>query len=266
MLFFELLQLMRVFLDYLCIEYLWHMPIMPPTNRNGIIYLVESLPQGTVGAHGCAVPCWVASSLLVSKRSGRVVGVSSLNLVRLGTLGALLAGVAWTVLGLVNMATIGGRSSEALSSAFLDETLYLVALVGTLGGVVGLHARQTPSYGRLGSAGFLAAFTGTAILLVGLILSFLAGGVFGTTFLDPVLGAGLWCVLVGFVLLGAATLRLKALPQWCGVPLIVCLPLAIILGDYGGGIVLGVTWLAVGCALLSQHDVSALLRTGRRKS
>jgi hypothetical protein len=37
MVLFELLQLMRVFLDYLRIEYLWHVLIMPLTNRNGII-------------------------------------------------------------------------------------------------------------------------------------------------------------------------------------------------------------------------------------
>ena len=37
MLYFELLKLMRVFLDYLRIEYLWHVLIMPPTNRNGMI-------------------------------------------------------------------------------------------------------------------------------------------------------------------------------------------------------------------------------------
>ena len=191
--------------------------------------------------------------------------MSSLNLVRLGALGALLAGVAWTVLGLVDLATVGGPGSEVLSSAFFGDMLYLVALAATLGGIVGLHARQTPSYGRLlGTAGFLAAFTGTAILVVGLVLTFLLGGVSGTAFLDPVLGAGLWCVLVGFVLLGAATLRLKVLPRWCGVALIICLPLAIALGDYGGGIVLGVNWFAIGYALLSHHDVSALLRTGRR--
>jgi hypothetical protein len=195
---------------------------------------------------------------------GRGVGVSTLNLGRLGTFGALLAGVAWTVLGLADLATVVGRGSEVLSSAFFDETLYLVALPATLGGVVGLHDRQTPSYGRLGTAGFLAAFTGIALLLVGLILSFLVGGDFRTAFLDPVLGAGLWFVLVGFVLLGAATLRLKALPRWCGVALSICLPLAIILGDYGGGLVLGVTWLAICYVLVSHHDVSALLRSRRK--
>jgi len=179
-----------------------------------------------------------------------------------------VAGVAWTVLGLADLATVGGRGSEVLSSAFFDETLYLVCLAGTLGGVVGLHNRQTPSYGRLGTAGFLAAFTGIALLIVGLILSFilsfLVGGDFRTAFLDPVLGAGLWSVLVGFVLLGAATLRLKALPRWCGVALSICLPLAIILGDYGGGLVLGVTWLAISYVLVWHHDVSALLQSRRK--
>jgi hypothetical protein len=39
MILFELLKLMRVFLDYLRIEYLWHVLIMPLTNRNGITVL-----------------------------------------------------------------------------------------------------------------------------------------------------------------------------------------------------------------------------------
>src|SRR5215217_6187636 len=38
MVLFELLQLARVFLYYLRIEYLWHALIMPLTNRNGIIW------------------------------------------------------------------------------------------------------------------------------------------------------------------------------------------------------------------------------------
>src|SRR5829696_8243590 len=36
MILFEFLKLMRVFLDYLRIEYLWHVLIMPLTNRNSI--------------------------------------------------------------------------------------------------------------------------------------------------------------------------------------------------------------------------------------
>jgi hypothetical protein len=54
------------------------------------------------------------------------------------------------------------------------------------------------------------------------------------------------------------------LPRWCGVLLIICLPLAIALGDYGGGAVLGLLWLAVAYALLAQRDVSALLHTRKK--
>src|SRR5215211_1494901 len=190
--------------------------------------------------------------------------VSSLDLVRLGALGAILAGVAWIASSLLAAVVASGRSPEVPGFASLDEALYIVAVAGTMGGIVGLHARQAPSYGRLGTAGFLATFTGTALLLIGLILSFTMGSVFGPTLLDLVLGLGLWGTLLGFIVLGAATLRLEALPRWCGVLLITCLPLAIALGDYGGGAVLGLLWLAVAYALLSQRDVSALLRTRKK--
>jgi hypothetical protein len=190
--------------------------------------------------------------------------VSSLNLVRLGALGAILAGVAWIASSLLEAAVASGRSPEVLDLASLGEVLYIVAVAGTMGGIVGLHVRQAPSYGRLGTVGFLATFTGTALLLIGLVLSFTMGSVFGPTLLDLVLGLGLWAALLGFMALGAATLRLGVLPRWCGVLLITCLPLAIALGDYGGGAVLGLLWLAVAYALLSQHDVSALLRTRKK--
>jgi len=179
-------------------------------------------------------------------------------------LGAILAGVAWIASSLLAAVVASGRSPEVPGFASLDEALYIVAVAGTMGGIVGLHARQAPSYGRLGTAGFLATFTGTALLLIGLILSFTMGSVFGPTLLDLVLGLGLWGTLLGFIVLGAATLRLEALPRWCGVLLITCLPLAIALGDYGGGAVLGLLWLAVAYALLSQRDVSALLRTRKK--
>ena len=187
-----------------------------------------------------------------------------MNLVRLGAMGAILAGVAWIASSLLEAAIASGRSPEVLGFASLDEALYVVAVAGTMGGIVGLHVRQVPSYGRLGMVGFLATFTGTALLLIGLVLSFTMGSVFGPTLLDLVLGLGLWAALLGFMALGAATLRLGVLPRWCGVLLIICLPLAIVLGDYGGGTVLGLFWLAVAYELLSQHDMSALLRSRKQ--
>jgi hypothetical protein len=190
--------------------------------------------------------------------------MSSLDLVRLGALGAILAGAAWIASSLLTAAIASGRSPEVIGFASLDKTLYLVAMAGTMVGTVGLHSRQAPSYGKLGTAGFLATFTGTALLLFGLVLSFTIGSVFAPTLLDAMLGLGLWDALIGFIILGAATLRLGVLPRWCGVLLIICLPLAIALGDYGGGAVLGLLWLAVAYALLAQRDVSALLRTRKK--
>ena len=179
--------------------------------------------------------------------------MSSSNLIQWGALGAMLAGVVWIASGIIDMVLMEGQGS-----ASLQEVLFIVALVGVLGGLVGLHARQTPHYGWLGTAGFLAAFISSTLLLIALVLTF----VVRSNVLDPVLALGLLGALVGLVLLGAATLRVGVLPRWCGLVLIFFLPVAIALGDYGGGIVLGLVWLVVGYILLSQRDVSAMVGGG----
>ena len=120
---------------------------------------------------------------------------------------------------------------------------------------MGLHVRQAPRYGQLGSVGFLTSFLGVLLLLIGLTLSYLVGGL-----LDQVLGLGFLVALVGFMLLGAATLRLGALPRWCGLLLPACLPLTIILGHYGGSVALGLIWLALGWTLFLRRDLSALFQ------
>jgi hypothetical protein len=187
----------------------------------------------------------------------------SLSLVRLGAYFALFAGAAWTVLGFITAITLI-RGGGVHSPAFLGSVLYVVALVGTLGGIVGLHFRQASGYGLLGKVGFAAAFSGTALLLAGLVLIFALGDAPEPALLDPVLALALWDALAGFALLGVATLRLATLPPPCGWALLTCPPLALLFGDYGGGMVLGLAWLVVGYALLSQRDVSALLRTKSR--
>lgn len=196
-------------------------------------------------------------SLLPERRSR----AADFDLVRLGAHGALLAGAAWMISSITTTTILLVQNPGLYGFVTLTEASYLAALAGTLGGVIGLHARQRTSYGLLGAAGFFGAFTGTSLLLVGLTVSFVSGSLSGLTFLDPILGVGLWGSLLGYLLMGIATLRLRVLPQWCGALLIFSVPIAIALGDFGGAAVLGLLWLAVGYALLSQHDVSALLRT-----
>ncbi len=98
----------------------------------------------------------------------------------------------------------------------------------------------------MGLAGFLAAVAGTALVLFVLLI-----GLSRRDLLDLLLGPGFLGMLVGFVVLGLATIRGMVLPGWCGVALIVALPVAATLGDYGGGMVLGLLWLALGYALWS---------------
>jgi hypothetical protein len=75
--------------------------------------------------------------------------------------------------------------------------------------------------------------------------------------LDLLLLLGLLGMLLGFVLLGIATLRARVLPQWAGVALILVLPVAALLGDYGGGLVLGIVWLALGYVLLAARALGS---------
>jgi hypothetical protein len=70
-----------------------------------------------------------------------------------------------------------------------------------------------------------------------------------------ILDIGTLGVLLGFVLYGAATLRARVLPLWCGVLIIICLPVRIAMFpvDPWGLVVLGVLWLALGYALWSRR-------------
>jgi hypothetical protein len=165
-------------------------------------------------------------------------------------------------LGLATLIALGRGGIN--SPGLLGQALYIMALAGMLGGIAGLYARQASGYGLFGKAGSLSAFSGTVVLFAGLVLSFILGDSPGPAFLEPTLALALWVTLVGFVLLGVANLRLAALPSSCGWTLLACPTLALLLGDYGGGAVLGLTWLLVGHALLSQRDVSTLLRTRSR--
>ncbi len=183
--------------------------------------------------------------------------MSSAELVRWGVLGAFLAGVAWVVSGLISLA-IPGQGTEEIGSYsyYLLETMFCVASVGMLGGLVGLHARQVPSYGVLGATGFYAAFIGTALMLLSTVATVLVG----REVLDWLFVLGFLGACVGLVLLGAATLRAGVLPRWCGVLLIVAvfgIPVYFALGDYGGAILYGLLWLALGYTLWSQSGTAA---------
>lgn len=186
------------------------------------------------------------------------------ELVRWGALGALLAAIAWTASGIIAFMLVQPPASNMGSvgslSWYLIESSDAIAEVGMMGAVVGLHARQTPSYGRLGTTGSIVAFVGAALAALSTVLWLLTGygdGIVGLLFSLGGLG-----VLVGFPILGVATLRAGVLPRWCGLLLVgwlVYFPLIFFLLDFYGEAraLFGLMFLALGYALWSQRGASA---------
>jgi hypothetical protein len=105
---------------------------------------------------------------------------------------------------------------------------------------------------RLGGLAAVLALLGTALLCA--IIGIVSGDALGEAVLGSIFVLGILGWFVGFPLLGIATLRSRMLPRWCGVLLLAYFPLfLLLLGSYGwGGIALGLLWMALSYALLSQ--------------
>ena len=177
--------------------------------------------------------------------------MSSSELIRWGGLAAIGGGVLFIVYSLLEAAT--GRGDLAGPLDLLAIVAYALLVVG----LVGFHALQQRSYGRIGRAGLyttIAAFVLWEILL----LAGLLGGGAGLVWLVPI---GVLGALVGEVLYGAATLQARVLPRWCGILFILLMPVTIFLGSVLTGVYstiwAGLVWLALGYALWSHSGAAA---------
>jgi hypothetical protein len=169
----------------------------------------------------------------------------SSNLVRWGGLAAMLGGVMWVVLGLGAVVgvlqAIPGRE---------DVVLFIVALLLTAAGLVGLHTLQKGSYGRLGQAGFYISLTAVTARILGAVV-FLAG----SSALEWISLPGTLGMLVGFVLYGFATLQARVLPRWYGLALIVSMPVSLPLAVYGT-VLFGLFLVVLGYVLWLRRDAT----------
>jgi len=169
------------------------------------------------------------------------------GLVRWSAIGLMLGGVSWVVLGLSAvfgyLQVIPGRE---------DVVLFVVALLFTAAGLVGLHTLQKESYGLLGQAGFYIALVAITGRILGAVL-FLVGSSLHDGFPFPVATIGM---VVGFVLYGVATLRARVLPRWYGLALIVSMPVSLYLATYYGTVLFGLILVALGFVLWLRRGVA----------
>jgi hypothetical protein len=177
--------------------------------------------------------------------------MSSSGLVRWGGLAAMAAGAVWVVSGILALVYQGVHAPGTFAD-YLVEGTFAAGLLLTAVGMVGLHALQKDNYGRIGRAGFYTVVVASLGQVLGTVV-LLAGSTALAWLVFPV---GVLAVLVGFVLYGAATLQARVLPRWCGIGLIAGLPIAIALGLYGGNVLFGLFWLALGHLLLQRGQLA----------
>jgi hypothetical protein len=183
------------------------------------------------------------------------------RLVQWGAIGGVIAGVAWGVSGVLALVFPGevAFGPEYSLSDRIGEAFHAIAEGGMLLWLVGSHERQAPSYGRLGTVGFVASLVGTMVLFFDTWLYVIAAEATPTSIYQIGFLLGLVAWLVGFPLLGIATLRATGLPRWCGLLLIVFFPLILFLTNFFGvgGVLLGLLWLALAYALWTRRDMPA---------
>jgi hypothetical protein len=184
--------------------------------------------------------------------------MSSSNLVRWGGIAAVVAGLVWIVLVLFSPRD---ASDVLFFSGSSGKVIFIVALLSQVTGIAGLYVLQRGRHGRFGAVGALVAFVGFAIELIFVVVVSLGGGEGGgmvSLVLALLLALGVIVSFVGLALLGIAILRMRTLPSWFGVLLIVGLPaaviLAIVLGALASWVAYGIFWLLVGYVLLSSSS------------
>lgn len=139
-------------------------------------------------------------------------------------------------------------------SPSLSEPLLPVAYLLTAIGLVGFHVLQRGDYGDIGRAGFYTASAGSLAAILATIVPLVRGPE-----LDLLHSVGALLLIVGYVIYGAATLRAKVLPRWCGAAFILIGPVTFALLGFGGNtlMVFGLFWLVLGYALWSRRNAPA---------
>ena len=178
--------------------------------------------------------------------------LSSVNVARFGGLVGVLYGVIAIGHGLFLILVQPHYWAASSFSDYLSIALTSIGLLALVGGLVGLHARQSGRCGKmegLEKVGFFLAAIGATVAAV----SNIAEDGFHIPLTGWVFIASIFSLLIGVLLLAIATLAANVLPRWYGWALLVGL-LGLLLNDHllpdGGGLILfGLAWIVLGYSL-----------------
>jgi hypothetical protein len=188
------------------------------------------------------------------------------NLIRLGGVAAMVGGVLYAGVGLLEK----HLAEDLVFSGYIGYRIIVVSLpLGTMAAIVALYALHRDRYGRTGTVLCLTAVLGLALATGALILRVLAAypiyafpdsGLFGALIV-----LGLLVATAGMVLLGILSVAWRILPPWCGIALMVASPFVGVfftmtalaaLSVLAGGSALGRAFQALGgvpCAVVGYY-------------
>lgn len=139
---------------------------------------------------------------------------------------------------------------------FLIEAFFVAALLLTVAGYAALYSLHRAHAGRFMLVSWATAVAGTtAFALAAAATLMLAREVLGLLFLGGVLAA-----VIGNIGFGIAILRARRLPPWVGIALMLGLPASMLLDRIGGGMLLGLSWLAIGNVVVTASSTAHLHR------
>jgi hypothetical protein len=172
---------------------------------------------------------------------------------RWGGIWLAAGGAAWAILGIGALVgllgAIPGRE---------DVVIFVLALIFTALGLLGVHSVQGGRTGALGRLGLSVALLAIGVRAAGGI-AFLAGSLALERVSQPVTVG----MLVGLVLYGVATFRAGVLPRWYGVALAAAMPISLPLDVYGTtlfGVVLAILGIALAVGSGRAEPVSPRVR------
>jgi len=176
-----------------------------------------------------------------------------------------VCGIAWALSSIPALVfSVEGTGETGSASDFFIETMHFIAEACILLALPAYRARQMQGYGRLGEAGYVLAFFGNALVFIVTLLFVLLlfGGALAGVDIGAQIGgalptilfmAGLAGIVIGFPMLGIATIRARVFPWWSGA-LMIAYPIQFFfsLGNHALWLAVGVLWLGLGVALKSQ--------------